>query len=61
MTNQPHLHRMMVEATQFRMLLDVFRRDPQITPQSASLMRDIFMTGSGHGATKTLRKSHATY
>lgn len=37
-----HLQDMMIEATQFRMLLDVFRRDPAISPRSAAQMRGIF-------------------
>jgi hypothetical protein len=40
-----HLEEMMIEATQYRMLLGIFRNDPQITQQSARLMRDVFLSG----------------
>jgi hypothetical protein len=40
-----HLQNMMLEATQFRMLRDVFRRDPTIGPESAAIMRDVFRMG----------------
>jgi hypothetical protein len=39
-----HLEEMMIEATQYRMLLGIFRNDPQITQQSARLMRDVFLS-----------------
>ena len=50
-----HLEEMMIEATQYRMLLGIFRNDPQITQQSAHLMRDVFM--SGPGGRKVARRS----
>ena len=40
-----HLQNIMLEATQFRMLRDVFRRDPTIGAESAAIMRDVFRMG----------------
>ena len=59
-----HLQEMMVEATQYRMLLDVFRRDPAISAQSAAQMRGIFEASTRQAQPRrdrTLRKIHAAY
>jgi hypothetical protein len=40
-----HIQSLMIEATQYRMLRDVFRRDPDIGPDSAAIMRDVFRAG----------------
>ena len=56
MTN---LQNMMMEATQFRMLRDVFRRDPNIGPDAAAIMRDVFRMGGedgGEGHNRSLNK-----
>ena len=59
-----HLQEMMVEATRYRMLLDLFRRVPTISPESAAQMRGIFEAGTRRAQprhSRTLQKIHAVY
>jgi hypothetical protein len=60
------LQKMMLEATQFRILRDVFRHDPAIGPDAAALMRDIFVAGGERSrpepkTPRAVQKNHAPY
>jgi hypothetical protein len=53
---------MMIEATQFRMLRDIYRRDPALGPDSTAIMRDVFKVGGEDcGAARPRRKNRADY
>jgi hypothetical protein len=57
-----HLQDTMIEATHYRMLLDVFRRDSAISPQSAAQMRGIFEASTRQARRgRTSLKIHAAY
>ena len=50
MNDRQYMNPVLAEATAFRMLHEVFSRDPGISPRTAAVMADIFRMGAAEPA-----------
>jgi hypothetical protein len=50
MNDRQYLNPVLAEATAFRMLHEVYSRDPAISPRTAAVMADIFRMGAAEPA-----------